>query len=380
MNPGKRLSLGCLALLMGAWCAAGADEAADALIRKARQSAAKARTLQADMVWSRPERGNQQVTAYATLRLMKPNYGRIEYRGVPGGDISFIAISDGTSAFLVEPPVGQFQKMPALPKGVRGLVGTRELQAPVAAFFAPEGIDFGTASRSVGKKKVEDRTYWVVESTPKAGSGGAVRYFFGPSGLLEGVEAKINEKEKSGAASLWLKNVRLNAPTTADQFAYTPPADFKERTDSSSSLLAVGARAPDFRLPLPGGGEVSLASSRQGKKAVLINFWFYGCGPCREELPHLQKIYDSLKDKGLELIAVNAFDSEDVIQKYVNENRFSFRIVMGGPGEKYTLGKAYGVSAYPTNYVVDGNGVIVWRAVGFDEEGLRMALAKLGLK
>ena len=53
---------------------------------------------------------------------------------------------------------------------------------------------------------------------------------------------------------------------------------------------------------------------------------------------------------------------------------------MGGQGEKYTLGRAYGVQAYPTNYLVDADGKIVWRSVGFDEAGLREALAKMGLK
>ena len=53
---------------------------------------------------------------------------------------------------------------------------------------------------------------------------------------------------------------------------------------------------------------------------------------------------------------------------------------MGGKGADYALGKAYGVKAYPTNYLVDPDGKIVWRGVGFDEPALRAALAKIGLK
>ena len=77
---------------------------------------------------------------------------------------------------------------------------------------------------------------------------------------------------------------------------------------------------------------------------------------------------------------MNANDPEDRVQKYVKENNFTFKIVMGGSGPQYTLGKAYGVMAYPTNYLVDADGKIVWRSVGFNEEGLRAALANLGLK
>jgi hypothetical protein len=79
-------------------------------------------------------------------------------------------------------------------------------------------------------------------------------------------------------------------------------------------------------------------------------------------------------------VAVNANDPEDKIQKYIQEGKFGFKIVMGGQGDQYTLGKAYGVQAYPTTYLVDSDGKIVWRAVGFDEAGLREALGKMGLK
>lgn len=94
----------------------------------------------------------------------------------------------------------------------------------------------------------------------------------------------------------------------------------------------------------------------------------------------MQRIYDELKDKGLELIAVNSGDSADTINKYAAANKFTFKIVMGGSGPQYAVGKAYGVQAYPTNYLLDANGKIVWRGVGFNENALRGAIDKLGLK
>lgn len=67
----------------------------------------------------------------------------------------------------------------------------------------------------------------------------------------------------------------------------------------------------------------------------------------------------------------------------MKEGKFSFRVVLGGKGGTgdYALGKAYGVQAYPTNYLVSAeDGKILWRSVGFDEAGLRAELAKLGVK
>jgi len=79
-------------------------------------------------------------------------------------------------------------------------------------------------------------------------------------------------------------------------------------------------------------------------------------------------------------VAVNAFDTEEKVSKYIADNKFNFKVVLGGEGEKYTLGKAYGVQAYPTNYLVGPDGKILWRSVGFDEAGLRAALTAAGVK
>lgn len=77
---------------------------------------------------------------------------------------------------------------------------------------------------------------------------------------------------------------------------------------------------------------------------------------------------------------MNSGDSAETINKYVAENKFGFKIVMGGRGPEYAIGKTYGVMAYPTNYLLDANGKVVWRGVGFNESALRAAIDKLGLK
>ena len=79
-------------------------------------------------------------------------------------------------------------------------------------------------------------------------------------------------------------------------------------------------------------------------------------------------------------MAINTGDEEAEILKYVAEGKFTFPIVLGGEGSKYAVGKAYGVQAYPTNYLVGPDGKVLWRGVGFDEEGLRKALSDAGLK
>ena len=96
----------------------------------------------------------------------------------------------------------------------------------------------------------------------------------------------------------------------------------------------------------------------------------------------MQQLYSELKDKGLELIAVNGDDAKEVINKYIEENQFSFVIGMGGEngGQNPTVATRFRVSAFPTNYIVDSHGKIVFSSQGFDEAGMRAALGKLGVK
>ena len=96
----------------------------------------------------------------------------------------------------------------------------------------------------------------------------------------------------------------------------------------------------------------------------------------------MQKLYNQFKNKGLELVAINSGDSPATINKYVKDNNWSFKIVMGQmPGGKGPdIFARYGVQAFPTNYLLDSRGRVVWRAVGFDDAGLRKALAQMGLK
>lgn len=83
------------------------------------------------------------------------------------------------------------------------------------------------------------------------------------------------------------------------------------------------------------------------------------------------------------LIAVNGIDKADVINKYVAENRFTFHVGMADKkqgGETYDVAIKYGVSGYPTNFLVGSSGKVLWRGIGFDEQAIRKALAEAGVK
>ncbi len=90
-------------------------------------------------------------------------------------------------------------------------------------------------------------------------------------------------------------------------------------------------------------------------------------------------MYPSLDKQGLRYISVNYGDDKKTIDKYVKEGKFTFPIGMNGKGAN-DVAKLFGVSAYPTNYLIDANGKVVASFVGFDEEGMKKALRSMGLK
>jgi len=89
-----------------------------------------------------------------------------------------------------------------------------------------------------------------------------------------------------------------------------------------------------------------------------------------------------MKPKGLEMITVNSGDSKQTITGYWSKEKFTMPVGMGGSqgSSTYAIFAKFGVQAFPTNYVIDANGRVAWRSVGFDEAGLRAALKKLGVQ
>ena len=79
------------------------------------------------------------------------------------------------------------------------------------------------------------------------------------------------------------------------------------------------------------------------------------------------------------MVAVNYYDSPDTIKKYYGSNGFTFAPVMN-VANGFNIAKAYGVRAYPTNYVIGPDGTVVARFVGFNEQGIRQALKRLGVE
>lgn len=138
------------------------------------------------------------------------------------------------------------------------------------------------------------------------------------------------------------------------------PAEISEAL-TRAGIQTVRERVPiaDFSLPRLGGGTLSLSELRG--KVVFLNFWATWCPPCREEMPSMEKLYNTFKAEGFEILAVDLQEDEKTVADFVKKYKLTFPVVLDTSGR---TGSTYGVRGIPTTYIVDREGGIIGAVVG----------------
>jgi peroxiredoxin len=136
-----------------------------------------------------------------------------------------------------------------------------------------------------------------------------------------------------------------------------------------------GEPAPDFRLLNAEGEPVRLADLRG--KVVWVNFWATWCRPCRRELPDIQKIYDEMRDDGLEVLAVNVEDNADDARAFFDDVGVDLPMLLDTHSEVYDQ---YRLRGLPDSFFIDREGNVAAVYYGFlTEEIARDRLADAGM-
>ena len=103
---------------------------------------------------------------------------------------------------------------------------------------------------------------------------------------------------------------------------------------------------------------VRLTSESLKGKPVVVNFWFTSCGPCIKEIPELNDLANEFAGKARFLAF--ATDDAEPIKEFLKRREFGYEIVPSSS----RLARAFGVEAYPSHYIIDSEGNIVWSALG----------------
>ncbi len=121
----------------------------------------------------------------------------------------------------------------------------------------------------------------------------------------------------------------------------------------------VGFPAPLFTLSDLEGNEVSLADLRG--KAVVINFWATWCPPCRAEIPDLEAVYQKYNSQGVEFLGVDLLENREPVARYVARTGMSYTVLLDGEA---LVSRAYSLTALPTTYFLDRDGIIRDKRIG----------------
>lgn len=113
----------------------------------------------------------------------------------------------------------------------------------------------------------------------------------------------------------------------------------------------VSGPAPDFTLASASGKNIKLSELRG--EVVMVNFWASWCGPCREELPLLDELYQQYRDYGFTLLGVNVDENRAAADKLLEQIPVSFPVLYDPAS---AVSELYQVDAMPSTILIDRDG------------------------
>jgi cytochrome c biogenesis protein CcmG, thiol:disulfide interchange protein DsbE len=129
----------------------------------------------------------------------------------------------------------------------------------------------------------------------------------------------------------------------------------------------LGKKAPDFTLPSVTAPikEAKLRLSSLKGKVVVLDFWAVWCGPCTDSMPFFQKIQDTYRTEGLEVVGLHVNDRippTEEVKAFLDDLGVRYNNVVSTT----EVDDSYLVYAMPTTYIIDRDGVVQKRHIGFN--------------
>ena len=144
------------------------------------------------------------------------------------------------------------------------------------------------------------------------------------------------------------------------------------------STSVAGQKISDFRLE-DLNNQMQAYSKLKGEKLTIIDFWATWCKPCIQAIPKLNKIYTTYKDRGIEIIGINADGPRNTakIKPFTKRYKMEYPVLLD-PNSK--IARMLNVAAYPTLYILNSENEIVYTHTGFrigDEKIVEEEIIKL---
>ena len=195
-------------------------------------------------------------------------------------------------------------------------------------------------------------------------------------GAVSGCSRNVAEKENAGQSKgkqEFVVKASTKAPTPTESES-VPAREKPSGIGRTSVPTQQWGNAPDFTLPKFKGGQFTLSSLKG--KVIILDFWATWCGPCRMEIPGFVELYAKYKAKGLEIVGV-ALDKggELAVGPFAKQYGINYTIVFG---DRKITQKYGGIPGIPTTFIIDREGNLAGRHVGYaSQEAFEEIIKKL---
>lgn len=136
-------------------------------------------------------------------------------------------------------------------------------------------------------------------------------------------------------------------------------------TPAAGDRFKLAHPAPAFALRDAATGDTLRLADYKGR-IVLLDFWATWCGPCKMEIPHLKELQAQFGEKGVQIIGVTVDkNAERVVPPFMEKNKFNYPVVVADAAIQREYG---GIRSIPTAFLIDRNGMIRKRYIGYQEK------------
>ncbi|WP_140938521.1 TlpA family protein disulfide reductase [Sphingobacterium lumbrici] len=193
--------------------------------------------------------------------------------------------------------------------------------------------------------------------------------------LSKGYDAVLNKYFDGSklVAPMLVLNTLASLPTARAEEYYNRLSDKAKATDAGKTLYAkiqglknayIGASVKNFQLPDQHGKTQSFDQYKG--KYVLLDFWASWCSPCRASFPRIREVYSKLNGKDFEIVNISIDQNKQAWLKAVGEEANPWPQLYDDCKVAYEF---FNISAVPTSYLIDPDGKIIMKEIGFDPKG-----------